>query len=83
MDRRIPGFPDHPLQPGRHRRPDDRTTSVSSHLSYVRWSGLRTLYVTSAKIMLSSEDLARESLAGALFALDVGVAGLPEAPFSG
>ena len=30
-----------------------------------------------------TEDLARESLAGALFALDVGVAGLPEAPFSG
>ena len=44
---------------------------------------LRTLYVTSAKIMLSPEDLAREPLAGALFALDVGVAGLPEAPFSG
>ncbi|MBT5571693.1 MAG: SMP-30/gluconolactonase/LRE family protein [Alphaproteobacteria bacterium] len=44
---------------------------------------LRTLYVTSAKIMLSTDELAREPLAGALFALDVGVAGLPEAAFPG
>ncbi|MDE0780394.1 MAG: SMP-30/gluconolactonase/LRE family protein [Alphaproteobacteria bacterium] len=40
---------------------------------------LRTLYVTSAKIMLSPDELGREPLAGALFALDVGIAGLPEA----
>ena len=44
---------------------------------------LRTLYVTSAKIMLSPEEMAREPLAGALFALDVAVAGLPEAIFPG
>jgi L-arabinonolactonase len=44
---------------------------------------LRTLYVTSAKIMLSPEELAVEPLAGALFALDVGMAGLPEAEFPG
>lgn len=44
---------------------------------------LRTLYVTSAKIMLSPEELAGEPLAGALFALDAGVAGLPEAAFPG
>ena len=44
---------------------------------------LRTLYVTSAKIMLSPEELAGEPLAGALFALDVGMAGLPEAEFPG
>lgn len=44
---------------------------------------LRTLYVTSAKIMLSPEELAREPLAGALFVLDAGVAGLPEAAFPG
>jgi len=44
---------------------------------------LRTLYVTSAKIMLSTDELAREPMAGALFALDVGVAGLPEAAFPG
>ena len=44
---------------------------------------LRTLYVTSAQIMLTPEELEAEPLAGALFALDVGVAGLPEAPFPG
>lgn len=44
---------------------------------------LRTMYVTSAKIMLTPEELAAEPLAGALFALDVGVAGLPEAAFPG
>ncbi len=44
---------------------------------------LKTLYVTSAKIMLSPEELAAEPLAGALFALDVGVAGPPETPFPG
>ena len=44
---------------------------------------LATLYVTTAKIMLSAEELAREPLAGALFALDAGVAGLPEAAFGG
>jgi len=46
-------------------------------------SDLATLYVTTAKIMLSPEALAREPLAGALFAVDAGVAGLPEAAFPG
>lgn len=44
---------------------------------------LRTLYLTSAAIMLTPEQRAAEPLAGALFALDVGVAGLPEAEFPG
>lgn len=44
---------------------------------------LATLYVTTAKIMLSPEELAREPLAGALFAIDAGVAGIPEAVFPG
>mgnify|MGYP003625686409 FL=1 len=44
---------------------------------------LATLYVTTAKIMLSPEELAHEPLAGALFAIDAGVAGLPEAAFPG
>jgi len=44
---------------------------------------LQTMYVTSAKIMLTPEELAAEPLAGALFALDAGIAGLPEAAFPG
>ena len=45
--------------------------------------GLATLFVTSAKIMLNAAELAAEPLAGALFALDVDVCGLPEAEFAG
>ncbi len=44
---------------------------------------LQTMYVTLAKIMLTPEELAAEPLAGALFALDAGIAGLPEAAFPG
>jgi sugar lactone lactonase YvrE len=44
---------------------------------------LRTLYVTTAKIMLTPEQRAAEPLAGAIFALDVGFVGLPEAAFPG
>lgn len=45
--------------------------------------GLRTLYVTTARQKLSPEALADEPLAGALLALDVGVAGLAEPLFAG
>ena len=44
-------------------------------------SHLGTMYVTTAKIMLTNEELVREPLAGALFAINVGVLGLPEAAF--
>lgn len=44
---------------------------------------LRTLYVTTARQKLSPEALAAEPLAGALLALDVGVAGLVEPLFAG
>jgi sugar lactone lactonase YvrE len=44
---------------------------------------LATLYVTSAIWDASDPQLAREPLAGALFALDVGVRGLPEPRFAG
>jgi sugar lactone lactonase YvrE len=42
---------------------------------------LDTLYITTATKMIAPEVLAREPLAGALLALDVGVKGLPEAMF--
>lgn len=44
---------------------------------------LDTLYVTSARIGLSSAELAADPLAGALFAFRLGVAGLPEPRFAG
>ena len=43
--------------------------------------GLRTLFVTSARMRLDDAALAREPLAGSLFALDVGVGGFPEPRF--
>ncbi|MEB0058439.1 MULTISPECIES: SMP-30/gluconolactonase/LRE family protein [unclassified Variovorax] len=42
---------------------------------------LRTLYVTTTSQKMTPEQLAAEPLAGALLALDVGVAGLPEPRF--
>lgn len=45
--------------------------------------GLRTLYVTSARDGLSAAELARQPLAGSLFAFEPGVAGLPVPPFAG
>ena len=44
---------------------------------------LRTLYVTSARHRLSDEQLAVEPLAGAVLALEPGVAGLPGNYFAG
>jgi len=44
---------------------------------------LRTLYVTSAKLGLSNEELSAQPQAGGLFAIDAGVAGLPETRFRG
>jgi sugar lactone lactonase YvrE len=45
--------------------------------------GLRTAYVTSARHELSSEQLAAEPEAGAVLALEPGVAGLPVNRFAG
>jgi sugar lactone lactonase YvrE len=45
--------------------------------------GLRTLYITTAREGMAEEDHAREPLAGGLFAVDVGIAGLPEPRFAG
>lgn len=44
-------------------------------------AGLRTLFVTSARMKRDDQALAREPLAGSIFALDVGVGGLPEPRF--
>jgi sugar lactone lactonase YvrE len=46
-------------------------------------AGLRTLYVTSARHRLAPAQLAAQPLAGALLALDPGVAGLPVNRFAG
>lgn len=45
--------------------------------------GLRTLFVTSATDGLDAQTLARHPHAGHVFALDAGVAGLPEPRFAG
>ena len=45
--------------------------------------GLETLYVTSARDGLSAEALASQPQAGALFAVEAGVTGLPEPRFRG
>ena len=44
---------------------------------------LRTLYITTARQNMTAEQLARAPLAGALFAADPGVGGLPEPKFAG
>jgi len=44
---------------------------------------MRTLYITTATQRLSEQELAQEPLAGGLFAVDAGVAGLAETPFMG
>ena len=46
-------------------------------------TALDTLYVTSARDGLDADKLAREPLAGALFAARVGMRGLPEPRFAG
>ena len=46
-------------------------------------SGLDTLYVTSATQRLEPDKLAQQPLAGGLFAVHVGVKGLPEAEYAG
>ncbi len=44
---------------------------------------LRTLYITTASEGMSPDELKAEPLAGAIFAVDAGVAGLPEPRFGG
>jgi sugar lactone lactonase YvrE len=58
--------------------PTNQVTSVA-----FGGDGLRTLFITSAAFGLDAQTLAAEPLAGGIFALDVGVAGLPTTPFAG
>ena len=44
---------------------------------------LRTLYVTSMRLGLTEDALREQPHAGCLFAVEVGVPGLPETPFAG
>jgi L-arabinonolactonase len=44
---------------------------------------MSTLYITSATWTLSEEDIARQPLAGSLFAVETGIKGMPEASFNG
>ena len=44
---------------------------------------METLYVTTGSVRMTKEDLVEQPLAGALFAVDVGVKGLPEPQFGG
>jgi L-arabinonolactonase len=46
-------------------------------------AGLRTLFITTSRLGESEERLAREPHAGSLFAVEPGIAGLPDAPFAG
>ncbi len=46
-------------------------------------AGLATLFISSARIGIEGTELARQPLAGGLFAVDVGVHGIAELPFAG
>ena len=61
----------------------DRTIAIPSrNVTCCTFGGrdLRTLYLTSARNTLTAPHLTDEPLAGSLFAIDAGVAGLPDAP---
>ena len=45
--------------------------------------GLTTLFVTSARFTMTAEHLEKHPQEGGLFALDVGIAGVPESEFAG
>jgi sugar lactone lactonase YvrE len=44
---------------------------------------LDVLYVTTATLRRTPEELKNQPMAGGLFAIDVGVKGLPSVPFKG
>jgi xylono-1,5-lactonase len=62
-----------------------RIALPTDHITNVAFGGpgLRTLFITSARSGLTPEQLARQPLAGALFAVDAGCRGLPANLFGG
>ncbi|MDH3593825.1 MAG: SMP-30/gluconolactonase/LRE family protein [Rhodospirillales bacterium] len=70
-------------------RPDGREDGVIElpvpHVTSCTFGGaaLDVLYITTARMQLGPEDLARAPLAGALFKVAPGVTGLPAARFAG
>lgn len=60
---------------------DDRVTVAARQVTSCTFGGpdLQTLYITTSREHLADDD---DPLAGSIFALDVGIAGLPAAPFA-
>ncbi len=58
--------------------PCDRPTSVC-----FGGPNLETMYITSSTLGLTADVLAKQPLAGGLFAVEPGVRGIPEVPFAG
>ena len=64
----------------------DRTVKIPSQLVTSATFGgedLDVLYVTTARYMVSEQDLREQPQSGGIFALDPGVKGIPEVPFAG
>ena len=64
----------------------DRTVKIPSRLVTSATFGgedLDVLYVTTARYMVSEQDLRERPQSGGIFALDPGVKGIPEVPFAG
>ncbi len=73
----------HPLRP---RRRVDRVINLPvPRPTSCAFGGpdLSTLYVTTARIRLSAQQLAEAPLSGSVFAIQAGVRGLPETPYAG
>jgi L-arabinonolactonase len=63
----------------------DKITMPVTNVTSATFGGpdLDVLYVTTARVGLSGEELARQPRAGGLFAVHAGIAGLPDTRFAG
>jgi hypothetical protein len=75
--------PDPPLRRDRHADGRGWAARHQPNPPHLRLDGSRTPYITSARHRLSSAQLAAEPTAGAVLALEPGVAGLPVSRFAG